>query len=163
MRKVALALGIVLLLAAGQSFAQRNEISGFGTWNSLSGSGGTRDHDWDMSYLQLSYGYYLNQNLAGTVSYQKLSKMGDKNYDILDVGVKYYFGTFKQGAFLPFVEGALGLYDFNGNDPGVRAGIGGSWMITESTSVDPTFTYLRTLSGDKLNGHIFGLRLTVRF
>jgi len=44
MRKIALALGIVLLLAAGQSFAQRHEISGFGTWNSLSGNGGTRDH-----------------------------------------------------------------------------------------------------------------------
>jgi hypothetical protein len=163
MRKIALALGIVLLLAAGQSFAQRNEISGFGTWNSLSGSGGTRDHDWDMNYLQLSYGYYFSQNLVGTLGWQRLSKMGDKNFDIADVGAKYYFGTFKQGAFLPFVEGGIGLYDFNGTDLGWRVGVGGSWMITESTSIDPTFNYLSTASGDKLNGHILGLRITVRF
>jgi hypothetical protein len=50
MRKIALTLGIVLALAASQAMAQalRNEISAFGTWNSLSGNSGTRDHDWDM-------------------------------------------------------------------------------------------------------------------
>jgi len=163
MRKIALALGTVLLLAAGQSFAQRHEISGFGTWNSLSGNGGTRDHDWDMTYVQANYGYFFSQNLAGTLGYQKLSKMGDKNYDIVDVGAKYYFGAFKQGSFVPFVEGALGLYDFNGNDLGFRVGLGGSYMVTDSTSIDPTFTYLSTLSGDKLNGHIIGLRIATRF
>lgn len=163
MRKIALALGIILCVATGQALAQRHEVSGFGTWNSLSGNGGTRDHDWDMSYLQLNYGYFFSQNLVGTLGYQKLSKMGDKNYDIADVGAKYYFGTFKQGNFLPFVEAGLGLYDFNGTDLGWRAGFGGSWMITDSTSVDPTFTYLSTASGDKLNGHIIGLRISVRF
>ena len=163
MRKIALIL--VLALFAGQTLAQaqRNEVSGFGTWNSLSGSGGTRNHDWDMNYLQLNYGYYFNQNFVGTLGWQRLSKMGDKNYDILDVGVKYYFGTMRQGAFLPFVEAGLGLYDFNGNDLGYRVGIGGSWMVTDQTSIDPTFNYLSTASGDKLNGHIIGLRITTRF
>jgi hypothetical protein len=36
-------------------------------------------------------------------------------------------------------------------------------MVTDSTSVDPYFSYLSTLSGDKLRGHIIGLRLATRF
>ncbi len=66
MRKTALILGIVLTLLAGQALAQaqRNEVSIFGTWNSLSGSGGTRDHDWDMRYLQLNYARYFSENAA---------------------------------------------------------------------------------------------------
>ena len=163
MRKIALALGIILCLSAGQALAQRHELSGFGTWNSLSGSGGTRNHDWDVTYLQLNYGYYFGPQLVGTLGYQRLGKVNDKNYDIFDVGAKYYFGTFRAGNFLPFVEGGLGLYDFNGKDLGWRVGVGGSYMVTESTSIDPTFTYLSTLSGDKLNGHILGLRFTTRF
>lgn len=165
MRKTAFTLGIVLALIAGAASAQalRNEVSGFGTWNSLNGSGGTRDHDWDMNYVQLNYGRYFNENMVVTLGYSKLSKMGDKNFDIVDVGAKYYFGTFRQGAFLPFVEGGLGLYHFNGHDLGWRVGVGGSWMVTDQTSVDPTFSYLSTTGHDKLKGHIIGLRITTRF
>lgn len=165
MRKIALALGIVLALAAGQASAQalRHEVSAFGTWNSLSGNGGTRDHDWDMRYLQLNYGYYFTDQIAGIVGYSSLSKMGDKNYDIAEVGGKVKFGEFRQGNFVPYIEGALGLFDFNGNDLGFRVGIGASWMVTDTTSVDPFFSYLSTVSGDKLNGHIIGLRIATRF
>lgn len=165
MRKIALTLGIVLALAAGAASAQalRNEVSGFGTWNSLSGSSGTRDHDWDMNYLQINYGRYFTENLAVIVGYSKLSKFGDKNYDIAEVGGKFTIGTVRQGNFVPFVEGALGLFDFNGNDIGLRLAVGASYMVTDATSIDPTFSYLTTLSGDKLNGHIIGLRIATRF
>ena len=166
MRKIALSLGIVLALAAGQAAAQealRHELSAFGTWNSLSGSGGTRDHDWDVSYVQLNYGHYLTSQLAGIIGYSRLNKMGDKNYDILDVGAKFKFGDFRQGNFVPYVEAALGLFDFNGSDLGFRVGIGASYMVTDATSIDPYFSYLSTVTGDKLNGHIIGLRLATRF
>ena len=165
MRKIALILGIALAIAAGQASAQalRNEVSGFGTWNSLSGNSGTRDHDWDVTYLQLNYGRYFSENIAVIAGYSKLSKMGDKNYDILEVGGKFTIGTVRQGNFVPYVEGALGLFDFNGNDLGIRLGIGASYMVTDATSVDPHFSYLTTLSGDKLNGHIIGLRIATRF
>ncbi len=165
MRKISLALGIVLALLAGQAMAQaqRNEVSVFGTWNSLSGSNGTRDHDWDMRYLQLNYGRYFSENFAVIVGYSKLAKMGDKNFDILEFGGKFSMGNVRQGSFVPYIEGALGLFDFNGNDLGLRLGIGASYMVTDSTSVDPYFSYLTTLSGDKLNGHIIGLRLATRF
>ena len=165
MKKVLFTLGILLGLAATQASAQalRNEVSGFGTWNSLSGSGGTRDHDWDVTYLQVNYGYYFSENVAGILGYSKLSKMGDKNYDIVEVGAKLSMGNVRQGNFVPYVEGALGLYDFNGNDLGIRLGIGASYMVTDATSIDPHFSYLTTVSGDKLNGHIIGLRLATRF
>ncbi|HUQ24428.1 MAG TPA: hypothetical protein VM140_02070 [Burkholderiales bacterium] len=165
MKKVLLALGIVLTLTAGQALAQaqRNEVSVFGTWNSLSGNGGTRDHDWDMRYLQLNYARYFSENAAIIVGYSKLGKMNDKDYDILELGAKFSMGNVRQGNFVPFIEGALGLFDFNGNDIGFRVGVGASYMVTDSTSVDPYFSYLTTLSGDKLNGHIIGLRLATRF
>src|SRR6185295_2261416 len=152
MRKIALVIGIALTLAAGHASAQalRNEVSVFGTWNSLSGDGGTRDHDWDVSYLQLNYGRYFSENLAVIVGYSKLSKMGDKNYDILEVGGKFSLGNVRQGAFVPYAEAALGLLDFNGNDLGIRLGVGASYMVTDSTSIDPHFSYLTTVSGDKL-------------
>lgn len=165
MRKMSLALGLVLALLAGQVFAQaqRNEVSVFGTWNSLSGNGGTRDHDWDMRYLQLNYGRYFNENVAVIVGYSKLGNMDGKDFDILELGGKFSMGNVKQGQFVPYIEGALALMDFNGNDIGLRVGIGASYMVTDSTSVDPYFSYLTTLSGDKLNGHIIGLRLATRF
>jgi len=165
MRKISLILGIVLALLAGQAMAQaqRNEVSVFGTWNSLSGDGGTRNHDWDMRYLQLNYGRYFSENFAVIAGYSKLAKAGDKNFDIVELGGKFSMGNVRQGAFVPYVEAALGLFDFNGNDLGLRLGIGASYMVTDSTSVDPYFSYLTTLSGDKLNGHIIGLRLATRF
>ena len=82
---------------------------------------------------------------------------------ILEVGGKFSMGNVRQGNFVPYIEGALGLFDFNGNDLGFRVGIGASYMVTDSTSVDPYFSYLSTISGDKLNGHIIGLRLATRF
>jgi opacity protein-like surface antigen len=165
MRKIALVIGIALTLAAGAASAQalRNEISAFGTWNSLSGDSGTRNHDWDVSYLQLNYARYFSENVAAIIGYSKLSKMGDKNYDILEVGGKLSLGNVRQGAFVPYAEAALGLFDFNGNDLGLRLGIGASYMVTDSTSIDPHFSYLTTLSGDKLKGHILGLRIATRF
>ncbi len=163
MRKVALALGLVLGLAFGPAQAQRNELSVFGTWNSLSGSGGTRDHDWNMNFFQINYGYYFGPQVVGTLGWQRLAKLGDRNFDIVDAGVKYYFGSFRQGQFAPFVEGGIGLANFNGHDPAWRIGLGGSYFVTDSTSVDPTFTYFSVASGDRLNGHIIGLRITTRF
>ena len=165
MRKIALILGIVLALGAGSVLAQaqRNEVSAFGTWNSLSGSGGTRDHDWDMTYLQLQYARYFSENFAVLLGYSKLGKMDGKDFDIAEIGAKFSMGNVRQGNFVPYVEAALGLFDFNGNDLGLRLGIGVSYMVTESTSVDPSFSYLTTLSGDKLNGHIIGLRFATRF
>ena len=165
MRKITLALGTVLALLAGQATAQalRNEVSIFGTWNSLSGSSGTRDHEWDMRYLQLNYARYFSENIAVIAGYSKLPKMGDKDFDILEIGGKFSMGNVKQGSFVPYIEGALGLFDFNGNDLGFRLGVGASYMVTDSTSVDPYFSYLTTVSGDKLNGHIIGLRLATRF
>lgn len=164
MKKVLFAIGIVLALA-GQASAQalRNEVSAFGTWNSLSGSGGTRDHDWDMRYLQLNYARYLSENLAVIAGYSKLGNMNDKDYDILEVGAKLSLGNVRQGNFVPYVEGALGLFDFNGNDLGLRVGVGAAYMVTDATSIDPHFSYLTTLSGDKLRGHILGLRIATRF
>ena len=149
MRKIALALGILLALTASQVFAQaalRNEVSIFGTWNSLSGSSGTRDHDWDMRYLQLNYARYFSENIALIAGYSSLSNMNDKNFDILEVGGKFSMGNVRQGNFVPYIEGAIGLFDFNGNDLGLRIGIGVSYMVTDSTSVDPYFSYLTTLS-----------------
>jgi hypothetical protein len=165
MKKVLPVLGILLALAAGHASAQalRNEVSVFGTWNSLSGSGGTRDRDWDMRYLQVNYARYFSENVALIAGYSKLGKMNDKDYDIIELGGKLSWGEFRQGNFVPYVEGALGLFDFNGNDLGLRVGIGASYMVTDATSVDPHFSYLTTLSGDKLNGHIIGLRLATRF
>lgn len=163
MKKIILALGILLALAAGSASAQRHELSAFGNWANLNGGGGTRNHDWDYSFLNLNYGYYFGPQFVGTLGYQRLNNVGDKNYDILEGGAKYYFGTFRQGNFLPFVDGALSLSDFNGNDMGWRLGVGGSYMVTEQTSVDPFFTYMRLATGDNLRGHMFGLRFTTRF
>ena len=165
MKKVLFALAVVLTIGAGSAQAQalRNEVSAFGTWNSLSGSGGTRNRDWDMRYLQLNYARWFSENVAVIAGYSKLGKMNDKDYDIIELGGKLGWGEVRQGNFLPYVEAALGLYDFNGNDVGLRVGIGASYMVTDSTSVDPYFSYLTTLSGDKLNGHIIGLRLATRF
>ena len=163
MRKIGIVLGLILCLAAGQALAQRNELSAFGTWSSLSGSGGTRDHDWNMSFFQINYGYYFGPQLVGTLGWQRFAKVGDKKYRIADAGAKLYFGSFQKGQFAPFIEGGIGLADFNGHDLAWRVGLGGSYFLTESTSVDPTFTYFSVASGDRLNGHIIGLRLTARF
>jgi hypothetical protein len=116
-----------------------------------------------MRYFQVNYGRYFSENFAVIAGYSTLSKMGDKNFDIVELGGKFSMGNVKQGSFVPYIEGALGVFDFNGNDLGIRLGIGASYMVTDSTSVDPYFSYLSTLSGDKLNGHIIGLRFATRF
>lgn len=165
MKKVLITLAVVLSAGASSAMAQalRNEVSAFGTWNSLSGDGGTRNHDWDMRYLNLNYARYFSENIALIAGYSKLGKMNDKDYDILEVGGKLSMGNVRQGNFVPYVEAALGLFDFNGSDLGLRVGVGASYMVTDTTSIDPHFSYLTTLSGDKLNGHILGLRLATRF
>jgi hypothetical protein len=116
-----------------------------------------------MRYLNLNYARYFSENIALIAGYSKLGKMNDKDYDILEVGGKLSMGNARQGNFVPYVEAALGLMDFNGNDLGLRVGVGASYMVTDATSVDPHFSYLTTLSGDKLNGHIIGLRIATRF
>ena len=170
MRKtILLALVSILTAASGAASAQaRYEASAFGTWNSLSGSSGTRDHDWDASYLQLNLGYYIGPQLVGFLGYERMGKVRtasgeDKSFSIVDAGLKYYIGSMQKGQFAGFVEGAIGLANFNGSDLALRVGLGGSYFLTDSVSVDPSFTYLKILTGDNLNGHIIGLRLTARF
>ena len=164
MRRIILALGILLALGSSHALAQhRHELSAFGNWANLSGGGGTRDHDWDYSFFNVNYGYHFGPQLVGTAGYQRLNNVGDKNYDILEGGAKFYFGEFRQGNFLPFIDGAISLADFNGNDLGWRVGVGGSYMVSDRTSIDPYFTYMRLATGDNLRGHLFGVRFTTRF
>lgn len=164
MRKVALALGLVLGLAFGQAQAERNEVSVYGAWNSLSAGG----RELDINIFNLNYGYYFNQQLVGTIGIGRVdTKAGDQSSDYWNVefGAKYYFGgPFRPGQFVPFVDGGVGLWDSrNSKDTSWRIGVGGSLFLNETTSVDPTFSYISIQSHPKTNGHIFGLRLTTRF
>ncbi len=169
MRKTTLLLGCILFLAAGTAFAQqRYEASAFGTWNSLSGSGGTRDHDWDATYLQLNLGYYIGPQIVGFLGYDRMGKVrtasgDDKSFSMVDAGLKYYFGSMQKGQFAGFVQAAVGLANFNGSDFAWQVGAGAAYHLTDSVSVDPSYTYLKVQTGDSLNGHIIGLRLTARF
>ena len=164
MRKVALALGLVLGLAFGTAQAERNEVSVYGAWNSLS-AGGT---ELDINIFNVNYGYYLNQQLVGTIGIGQVdTKAGGQSSDYWNVefGAKFYFGgPFRAGQFVPFVDGGVGLWDSrNSKDASWRIGFGGSFFLNETTSVDPSFSYINIQSHPKTNGHIFGLRLTARF
>ena len=164
MRKVALTLGLVLGLAFGQAQAERNEVSVYGAWNSLSAGG----RELDINIFNASYGYHFNQQLVGTIGIGQVdTKAGDQSSDYWNVefGAKYYFGgPFSRGQFVPFLDGGVGLWDSrNSKDTSWRIGVGGSFFLNETTSVDPTFSYISIQSSPKTNGHIFGLRLTTRF
>ncbi len=163
MKRIAVAFGLVLALVAGIAQAQRNEVSLYGAWNSLS-SGGT---DLDISIFSLTYGYYFNQQFVGTISIGQVdTKAGNQSsdYSNFELGAKFYFGgPFRQGQFVPFVDGGIGLWDSrNSKDASWRIGVGGSFFVTESTSIDPTFSYINIQSSPKTNGHIIGLRFTTR-
>ena len=166
MRKVALALGLVLGLAFGHAQAQRHEVSVYGAWNSLAAGG----NDYDISIFSLNYGYYFSQQLVGTIGIGQVdTRVGNQSsasdYSNVEFGAKYYFGgPFRSGQFVPFVDGGLGLWDSrNSKDTSWRLGVGGSYFVTETTSVDPTFSYINIQSSPKTNGHIIGVRFTTRF
>jgi len=166
MKRIAVAFGLVLALAAGIAQAQRNEVSVYGAWNSLS-SGGM---DLDISIFSLNYGYYFNQQFVGTIGIGQIdTKAGNgpqsRDYTNVEFGAKFYFGgPFRQGQFVPFLDGGIGLWDSrNSKDTSWRIGVGGSFFVSESTSIDPTFSYINIQSSPKTNGHIIGLRFTTRF
>ena len=163
MKKFAAILGLFLALAAGGAQAQRNELSAFGAWNSLS-QGGT---DLDMTILNVNYGYYFGPQVVGTLGVTRIdTDTGNSkiDYTTLELGVKFYFATPKQGALVPFIDGGIGIWDSRSStDTSWRIGFGGAYFLNESTSIDPTISYVSVQSSPKTNGHIFGLRLTTRF
>jgi hypothetical protein len=166
-KKFTAILGLFLALAAGGAHAQRNELSAYGAWNSLSSGG----QSYDLTILNVAYGYYFNQQLVGTLGVTRIDSDngnggGSADYTSLEAGVKFYFGPPKQGNFTPFIDGGIGLWDNkarNSTDTSWRLGVGGAYFITEATSIDPTISYVNIQSSPKTNGHIFGLRLTTRF
>ena len=167
MKKLAVILGLFLTLAAGAAQAQKNEISAFGAWNSLSSGG----RDFDLSILNVNYGYYFGPQVVGTRGVTRINSdngggAGSADYTSVEAGVKFYFGTPKQGNFTPFIDGAIGIWDnkaTSSTDTSWRIGVGGAYFITEATSFDPTISYVSIQSSPKTNGHIFGVRLTTRF
>ena len=164
MRKVALALGLVLGLAFGHAQAQRHEVSVYGAWNSLAAGG----NDYDISIFSLNYGYYFSQQLVGTIGISQFDTRGGNNsndFSNVEAGVKYYFGgPFRSGQFVPFVDGGVGLWDSrNSKDTSWRLGLGGSYFVSDTTSVDPTFSYISIQSSPSTKGHIIGVRFTTRF
>ena len=164
MKKVAVAFGLVLALAAGMAQAQRYEVSFYGAWNSLAAGG----NDYGISIFSLNYGYYFSQQLVGTIGIGQVdTRAGNQpsDYSNIEFGAKYYFGgPIRSGQFVPFVDGGVGLWDSrNSKDTSWRLGVGGSYFVTETTSVDPTFSYINIQSSPKTNGHIIGVRFTTRF
>ena len=166
MKKLAVILGCFLALAAGAAQAQKNELSAFGAWNSLSSGG----QSYDLTILNVNYGYYFTQQFVGTIGLTRIDSdnngAGPADYTAGELGVKFYFGAPRQGNLVPFIDGGIGIWDNkprNSTDTSWRIGFGGSYFITEATSIDPTISYVNIQSDPKTNGHIFGVRITTRF
>jgi len=165
-KKLAVILGIVLTLATGAAQAQKNELYAFGAWNSLSSGG----QSYDLTILNVNYGYYFTQQFVGTLGLTRVDSdnggAGSADYTAVEAGAKFYFGAPRQGNFTPFIDGGIGVWDNkprNSTDTSWRIGIGGAYFITETTSIDPTISYINIQSDPKTNGHIFGVRITTRF
>ena len=164
MRRIALAVGLTLALAASQVFAQgfRSEISGGGSYQSLErNSAKTKIASWN-----IAYGYYFSAQLVGTlgINYFKIDPGFDQTD--LEVGAKYYFGTgFRRGALVPFADAAIGVSDLRDDtDMRLRIGVGAAYFLNDATSIDPSISYVRvSTSPEKTDGFLFGVRLTVRF
>jgi len=165
-KKLAVILGLFLTLGAGAAQAQKNELSAFGAWNSLSSGGSS----YDLTILNVAYGYYFTQQFVGTLGFTRFDSdnngAGPADYTAGELGAKFYFGAPRQGNFVPFVDGGIGIWDNkprNSTDTSWRIGFGGAYFITEATSIDPTISYINIQSDPKTNGHIFGVRITTRF
>jgi hypothetical protein len=165
-KKFAVMLGLFLSLAAGAAQAQRNELSAFGAWNSLSSGG----RDFDVTILNVNYGYYFTPQFVGTLGVTRIDTDNgggsSADFTTFEAGAKFYFAAPRQGNFTPFIDGGIGIWDnkaTNSTDTSWRIGVGGAYFITEATSIDPTISYINIQSSPKTNGHIFGVRITTRF
>ena len=161
----ALAASALALPAAAQ-MTFRHEVSGMGSYSSLERSG----TDVTVSTWMLNYGYYFSPQIVGTVGVMRTDveiEGTESDSTDLDLGVKYYLNSnFRRGALVPFVDGAIGVADSGGDDSDmkIRIGVGASYFINDSVSVDPSFSYVRiSTEPGKTSGWLFGLRLTARF
>jgi Outer membrane protein beta-barrel domain len=167
MRRIACAIGVMLALAASQVFAQgfRHEISGGGSYQSLSRNG----VDTKTGQFGIAYGYYFTPQVVGTLGLNYVTTddgTTKRDFTDLEVGAKYYFGTgFRRGALVPFADAAIGLSDTpSDTDTRFRLGVGASYFLNDSTSIDPSLSYVNiATSGGKTDGFLFGVRLTARF
>jgi opacity protein-like surface antigen len=161
----ALAASALSLPAAAQMTFQ-HEISGSGSYSSLERSG----TDVTVSTWLINYGYYFSPQLVGTVGLMRTDveiEGSESDSTDLDIGAKYYFSRdLRRGALVPFVDGAIGVADSGGEDSDmkIRLGVGASYFINDSVSIDPSFSYVRiSTEPGKTTGWLFGLRLTARF
>lgn len=161
MRKLALVLGVCGALAAGEAAAQtnRHELGIFGSWAHYKNSGQTTN----VSFLDVDYGYYFTPQAVGTIGVSRFSTDGTGSTDAM-LGGKYYFGTGRRDAFVPFVDGALGT----SKSAGERArrwefGGGLSYFVTESTSFDIGIEWFRVKTSPTTSGTLIGMGFTTRF
>lgn len=162
---VALAAAALALPAqAQQNF--RHEISGSGSYSSLE----RNNVSVEVGSWVLNYGHYFSRQLVGTIGVARtdveVSGSSSDSTD-LEVGAKYYFNpNLRAGAFVPFVDGAIGIADTNSSnsDTKFRVGVGASYFINDSVSIDPSLSYVRVATDPgTTTGWLFGLRLTARF
>lgn len=178
-----------VLPTAAQAQALKNEVSIATNVDASSTScSGCTSTNTTTSSVFGSYGYYftprlvglLGMGFVGSTSSSSGSPSTTTSVFILDVGAKYYFGDFKKGDFVPFVdltlEAASARSDSGGNSTtisggGLSGGGGFSYFVTEQTSFDASLNlYGRSLTSNvagsptlNQSGVVLALGFTTRF
>ena len=111
MKTTAVMLGAVLAVAscavAAQSYPYQNELSIFGSWDKVD-----EPIEIEVTNVQLRYGRFFSPRLVGTLGLSRTRFESNASDDVataLTIGAKYYFGTLRTAALVPFVDGAVGI------------------------------------------------------
>lgn len=170
MKTTAVMLGAVLAVAscavAAQSYPYQNELSIFGSWDKVD-----EPIEIEVTNVQLRYGRFFSPRLVGTLGLSRTRFESNASDDVataLTIGAKYYFGTLRTAALVPFVDGAVGIAntDSGGNDSSDltwELGGGIAYFITESTSLDASIHIYQTSTDAETEGTRMFLGLTTRF
>ena len=138
-------LAILFLAAISTSaFAaeKQGEISVTGSISTTSqDTGGSTT----MTFVNLSYGAYITEQLVITVS-DFIMISDSVGFNLLGLGAKYYLSAGKKGDFVPFGEAGLNLGFISTpldilDTSGFYIGGGASYYMTETASADGRLTF----------------------
>jgi len=161
MKRLALVLGMALLMAAGQAMAQvyRHEVSTYGNWTHFSKAGQSTN----VGIFELNYGYFFTPQFLGTLNYTRVSSDGF-GYQDYGLGLKYYFGIGRRSSFIPFIDGSVGEEKTAAERKLLwKVGGGFSYFVTEATSFDTGLHYYKVHTDPSFSGTVFGVGFTTRF
>ena len=170
MKTTAVMLGAVLAVAscavAAQPYPYQNELSLFGSWDKVD-----EPIEIEVTNVQLRYGRFLSPQIVGTAALSRTRFESNASDDVttsLTIGAKYYFGTLRSAALVPFVDGAIGIAntDSGGNDSTDltwEVGGGIAYFITDTTSIDAAIRLYQTSTDAETEGTRLFVGLTTRF